>query len=165
MSTRIEMREDLAGTDHVRRAGGHDHFVRDLEARRRQAEAIVDGVHWAWTSARRVLARLLEREPDERKPTANDNRGEKGADAGEPGLLRRTGQSMLALLAGWQRRRTAVDELRALDDRVLADIGLRRDQIEQAVDGFLPPRGGTWALPAGRSRRNDGFDEELALAA
>jgi uncharacterized protein YjiS (DUF1127 family) len=48
----------------------------------------------------------------------------------------------------WRKRRAAIDELAALDDRWLKDIGLYRGEIEAAVDGLLE-RG----LPAGADRR------------
>jgi uncharacterized protein YjiS (DUF1127 family) len=44
-------------------------------------------------------------------------------------------------LRGWfarrSERRRAIAQLTALDDRLLADIGLRRSDIELAVDGLL----------------------------
>ncbi len=39
-------------------------------------------------------------------------------------------------LQRWHRRRVTYRELMALDDRLLRDIGLRRDQIPAAVDGL-----------------------------
>ncbi len=39
-----------------------------------------------------------------------------------------------ALRQGWRLRRT-IETLHALDDRTLADIGLRRDEIETVVHG------------------------------
>ena len=48
----------------------------------------------------------------------------------------------------WRKRRAAIDELAALDDRLLKDIGLYRGEIEAAVDGLLE-RG----LPAGAACR------------
>ncbi len=39
-------------------------------------------------------------------------------------------------LQRWHRRRVGYRELMALDDRLLRDIGLRRDQIPAAVDGL-----------------------------
>jgi uncharacterized protein YjiS (DUF1127 family) len=37
---------------------------------------------------------------------------------------------------GWQDRRRAYDELMALDDRSLADIGIRRSEIPAIIEGF-----------------------------
>ncbi len=39
-------------------------------------------------------------------------------------------------LRAWRQRRRAWHELMALDDRMLADIGLRRDGIEAALRGY-----------------------------
>ena len=42
---------------------------------------------------------------------------------------------MLQILARqwqrWQRRRSTIKQLRGLDSRILADIGIARDQIEE----------------------------------
>ncbi len=38
-------------------------------------------------------------------------------------------------VADWQRRQRAYGELMALDDRSLADIGIRRSQIRALVEG------------------------------
>ena len=38
--------------------------------------------------------------------------------------------------AAWQRRQRAYGELMALDDRSLADIGIRRSEIAAVVEGF-----------------------------
>ena len=38
--------------------------------------------------------------------------------------------------AAWRRRQRAYDELMALDDRSLADIGIRRSEIPAVVEGF-----------------------------
>jgi uncharacterized protein YjiS (DUF1127 family) len=40
---------------------------------------------------------------------------------------------------GWRKRRRAFDELMALDDRSLADIGIHRSQIPSLVEGFQGP--------------------------
>ncbi|MFQ5935896.1 MAG: DUF1127 domain-containing protein [Acidiferrobacterales bacterium] len=37
----------------------------------------------------------------------------------------------------WRKRRTAIRELRALDDHTLKDIGLSRSQIPSVVEGLL----------------------------
>ena len=38
--------------------------------------------------------------------------------------------------AAWQRRQRAYGELMALDDRSLADIGIRRSEIPAVIEGF-----------------------------
>ena len=43
--------------------------------------------------------------------------------------------------AEWRRREVARAELELLDDRTLADIGLRRSDIPLALDGAYVPRG------------------------
>jgi uncharacterized protein YjiS (DUF1127 family) len=63
--------------------------------------------------------------------------------------------------AAWRKRRAAVQELAALDDRTLRDLGLHRSQIETVVWGReVPPRlGQITALrqchPDARSRPRD----------
>lgn len=39
-------------------------------------------------------------------------------------------------IAGWRQRQRAYGELMALDDRSLADIGIRREDIRAVVEGF-----------------------------
>jgi uncharacterized protein YjiS (DUF1127 family) len=63
------------------------------------------------------------------------------------------------------RRRTAIAQLRALDDRLLADIGLTRGQIEVAVDGVLVRRGELFSRPRGRGLPAGTARDELPLAA
>ncbi len=43
----------------------------------------------------------------------------------------------LSTVRRWHRRRLTIRELMALDDRMLDDIGVRRDDIYRVVDGFL----------------------------
>jgi uncharacterized protein YjiS (DUF1127 family) len=38
-------------------------------------------------------------------------------------------------IAGWRQRQRAYGELMALDDRSLADIGIRREEIRAIVEG------------------------------
>lgn len=165
MSARLEMRGNAIESSHAERRGGHDHFVRDLEARQRQAEAIVDSVHWAWTSLRRAMRRLAGRKLPERALVANDNRAPGGVGASWLRPAQRIARSILDSYAGWRRRTIAIDQLRMLDDSVLADIGLRRDQIELAVDGLLRRRSESWELPAERDQSTNERQEELARAA
>jgi uncharacterized protein YjiS (DUF1127 family) len=57
------------------------------------------------------------------------------------GLAEMWARAAATLVAGWRavalwhKRRRAVQELRALDDRTLRDIGLGRSEIECAVRG------------------------------
>lgn len=53
-----------------------------------------------------------------------------------------------------RRRRVAVAQLQALDGRLLADIGLRRNDIERTVDGLMRRSGNT--LPTARDRNGSG---------
>jgi len=41
--------------------------------------------------------------------------------------------SFIRAFAAWRRYRSAVQQLSQLDDRILADIGLNRTQIQQAA--------------------------------
>ena len=43
-------------------------------------------------------------------------------------------------MSEWRRREQAYAELMALDDRSLADIGIRRSEIPALVDGAHEPR-------------------------
>ena len=55
----------------------------------------------------------------------------------------------LAKLGSWRKRRRTIRDLEALDDRMLADIGLSREQIRPLVDDLLD------AGAAGPSAAND----------
>ena len=44
-------------------------------------------------------------------------------------------KSLFRAVVSWFRRRAAVAQLRALDDRMLKDIGIERDRIEAAAGG------------------------------
>ena len=39
-------------------------------------------------------------------------------------------------IAGWRQRQRAYGELMGLDDRSLADIGIRREEIRGVVEGY-----------------------------
>ena len=41
--------------------------------------------------------------------------------------------------ANWRRRERAYDDLMALDDHSLADIGIRRSEIRAICEGYLAP--------------------------
>ena len=61
------------------------------------------------------------------------------------GALRRAGEAVVTLLDRWvvkpiarrRRRSAAYRELARLDDRILADIGIRRDEIPAIVGAIL----------------------------
>ncbi|MFO1061761.1 MAG: DUF1127 domain-containing protein [Dongiaceae bacterium] len=90
--------------------------------------------------------------------------------------------AVAAFAAARQRaaqRRHMIDELESLDDHVLADIGLRRDDIAEAVDRVVGPKGPSLAAIAAEAglglaqtlgnaltgwyRRQRAYDELMAL--
>ncbi len=170
MAQRMEY--GVIGCDHARGRGLHDHLIYTAEARRLQAEAIANGVHWAWTNARRLAARLMKREPRTAAPAANRNRapitlGRASVGAAfRPDLLRMQRllrRSVLEPYARWRQRRIAVAQLDALDDHLLADIGLTRSQITAAVGDMIPRPATTVARPVGGTAAE--IRHELPLAA
>ena len=74
--------------------------------------------------------------------------GWRGIRRGLSGLAGVAERCLLAPLLGRSERRRALTELAAMDDRLLADIGLRRGDIELAVDGRLADPRIADALPA-----------------
>jgi len=54
-------------------------------------------------------------------------------------------------IAGWRQRQRAYGELMALDDRSLADIGIRREEIRAVVEGYCDDRERRAAAPTGAS--------------
>jgi hypothetical protein len=86
-----------------------DPIIYVTEARRRQAQATAEAIGTAWRGIRRGLAGLA-------------------------GLVRR---HLLEPLARRSERRAALADLAALDDRLLADIGIRRSDLQLAVEGRL----------------------------
>ena len=101
--------ESLAGELPTSAHGARiDPIVYVTEARRAQARAVAE----ALGAARRNLRRGF-------------------------GALAGIGLPLLERLARRSERRRAIAQLSALDGRLLADIGLRRSDIELAVDGLL----------------------------
>jgi uncharacterized protein YjiS (DUF1127 family) len=77
-------------------------------------------------------------------------------------LIRR---SVLEPYARGRRRRIAIAALVALDDRLLADIGLRRGDIEPTVDGMLARRDDASPPPVTRFPPAEERRHDLPLAA
>lgn len=50
------------------------------------------------------------------------------------------GRYIFGPLADWRARQRAMNELMALDDHMLKDIGIARCQIPGIVAGLIPPR-------------------------
>jgi uncharacterized protein YjiS (DUF1127 family) len=88
-------------------------------ARRLQARAMAELIGAGWRHVRRGVAGLA-------------------------GLARR----LVAPIAKRSQRRRALAALAAMDDRLLADVGLRRSDIELAVDGRLADPRVTRRAPA-----------------
>ena len=175
MSARLGMHNGVITRNRAREHGLHDHLIRTAEARRLQAEAIARSMHRAWTAARRLLKRLLNGKGSERPPASNgENLPATRSRARVADALRRAGRRLAPLLRRYvlepyarrRRRRIAIAQLRALDDRLLADIGVMRGQVELAVDGLLASRGEGWSRASGRSLPTEAPPpHELPLAA
>ena len=54
---------------------------------------------------------------------------------GTVGFIRR---ALIGPIVRWERRRATIRTLSSLDDRMLADIGISRNEIEQLARGRLP---------------------------
>jgi uncharacterized protein YjiS (DUF1127 family) len=174
MPAQFGMQNEVIGRDPARGHGLHDHLIRTAEVRRLQAEAIAEGVQLVWTKARRALERLMNGKSREETPAANGKQISKTrgrgslADAFRRDLLRLARlvrRFILEPYARRRRRRIAIAQLRSLDDRLLADIGLTRGQIELAVDGMLARQGRTLSRPDGRPVPAAEGRHELPLAA
>lgn len=145
----------------------HDHLVYGARARRLQGEAIATGVRWLWRRAREAFAGAGSGVPRERVPVVTVGRASV-ADA-----FRRDCRFMARLFRRFvlqpylqrRRRRIAIARLAALDDRVLADIGLSRYEIEEAVDDMLAQDGSATRRQLHRPSPIDESERELRQAA
>ena len=138
---------------HVRaRRMPHDPWMRIAEARLLQAKAITEGGHRVWTGARRTVARSLRGRSHANTPAANGSENPTAFVArryslglaiaelisrGVQRLVQLVRNAVLEPYASHSRRSSDMDRLKVMDDRLLADIGLRRNEIERVVD---PPR-------------------------
>ena len=156
------------------RATSVDPLTVRIGARRAQAEAIAQGVAWVGTNARRLIERSMKGKSGESTPGLEDNRAStilgraSVADAFRRDVLRvaqLVRRFILEPYARRRRRRIAVAQLKTLDDRLLADIGLLRGEIELAVDGGLPRRGDVFPPPVERHPLPMDDRHELAEAA
>ena len=111
MSTHMPVRSVPLGRGHP--ASGNrarvDPIVYASEARRLHARAVAETLGAGWRGLRRMLV----------------------------GLTGWTERHLVRPLARRSERRQAIAQLTALDARLLSDIGLRRGDIELAVDGLL----------------------------
>lgn len=90
-----------------------------------------------------ALAAGIETAPDHRTPPRR--RAEAHGAPAAPGLARRLRTDIggavplraFEALRLWHKRRKAIQELAALDDRTLRDIGIARGQIRELVDARL----------------------------
>ena len=70
---------------------------------------------------------------------------------GRDGALSRLLRNLATRLAAWRERRAVINELTAMSDRDLADIGLSRAQIHQVFDPeFSRARNGPYRAAAAR---------------
>ena len=145
-----------------------DHYQRTRDARRMQAEVIVMAKRWISARLRRLFKRIMGHTPRSAmsvngKQIALLHSGL--ADESRFGDRRLTGAIRRFIVepqARRRRRRDTIERLRSLDDRLLADIGLTRWQIELAVDGKLSRRAEGYERP---DHRVQSSEEEFRLAA
>lgn len=80
-------------------------------------------------------------------------------------VMRLARRSILEPYAHRRRRRIAIAQLKALDNRILADIGVRRNDIERIVDRLLASRDNTMSVPAALSPLTEDRRGDRRLAA
>ena len=90
--------------------------------------------------------------PDADRPAAHGSgyRDQHGEGLGRPpdearrgGVLLRLLRGLAAWVAAWRERRAVLDQLSAMSDRDLADIGLDRAQIHRVFDPAFAREAGT----------------------
>lgn len=74
-------------------------------------------------------------------------------------------RSVLESYARRRQRRIAIAQLKALDNRILADIGVRRNDIERIVDRLLASRDNAMSAPAALSSPTEDRRHDRRLAA
>ena len=82
------------------------------------------------------------------------------------------GRALHKMIAQWlmaSEKRRSANALRTLDDRLLADIGLRREEIDNIVNGRLPVATRyvetPWAAPATQTAIKRPANTDVGLAA
>lgn len=140
-----------------RRLGVHesplDPWMRIAQARQLQVEGIAADGRRIWTSAQRITAGSLCWRSHASTPATNGDQQPaafvasryslglalaESISRGVQGLVQLVRDAVLAPYARRGRRSGDMERLAAMDDRLLADVGLRRSEIEWVVD---PPRG------------------------
>jgi uncharacterized protein YjiS (DUF1127 family) len=135
-------------------------------------------VHHATAYARDVFTRLRgipagPPQGDNAAPTRDTEAGIVDPDAWVAHSIRRAVARLARRFGYWllppylrgRRRRIAIAQLRALPDRVLADIGLARGDIEATVDRLLARGDDTLPRPAGRPPPDEKRRHDRPLAA
>jgi uncharacterized protein YjiS (DUF1127 family) len=136
-----------------------DPWLHDARARRLRSAVMAEGARWTWANMRRLIAAVINRSALRVGNLLRRSLLERHARR----HLRRP--SLLGRYVGQRRRRSAIARLKALDDRLLADIGLRRSEIELAVDRKLARRDDGLSRPVARYRSTDERRHELPKAA
>jgi uncharacterized protein YjiS (DUF1127 family) len=80
-------------------------------------------------------------------------------------MMRLARRSILKPYIRRRRRRIAIAQLKALDNRLLADIGVRRNDIERIVDRLLASRDNTMSGRAALSSPTENRQHDRRLAA